>query len=154
MKTETLDLLEELGMNKAADDLKEKADRKRKLVIAYEHFRYVKPEQVDAFNERLKKQTMKREGRKNIDLYEKYDQLTFGKLEEYASIPPMDVLEKVVDAKKMDCFDEFEVAKIESMVEYKDPIIFGRIKNCPHRFFVAQWDDDVKITDLLKANEG
>jgi hypothetical protein len=35
-----------------------------------------------------------------------------------------------------------------------DPIIFGRIKGSNNRYFVAQWDDDVKIEQILRADEG
>jgi len=35
-----------------------------------------------------------------------------------------------------------------------DPILLGRITGCENRYFIAQWDDDVKIEDILKENEG
>ena len=73
---------------------------------------------------------------------------------EYPSAPPQAVLDKVEEAQKVGCFDAFEVCKVESVREYKDPIVFGRITGCPDRFFIAQWDNDVKIEDILKENEG
>jgi hypothetical protein len=48
-----------------------------------------------------------------------------------------------------DCFDSFEIAKIQWKREIKDPILFGRIDGCPDRFYVSQWDDDVRIEDIL-----
>jgi hypothetical protein len=35
--------------------------------------------------------------------------------------------------------------------EVIDPIIFGKIDGCTDRFFIAQWDDDVKIEDIVGA---
>ena len=55
------------------------------------------------------------------------------------------------EAKKLDCFDEFEIAYI---AEVKDPILFGIVKGCSTKFYVAQWDDDVRIEDILAPNEG
>ena len=58
------------------------------------------------------------------------------------------------EAKARGIFDTFEVAQIDSVVEYKDPIVFGRIEGCGDRFFVAEWADDVSITDLIGDHEG
>lgn len=57
-------------------------------------------------------------------------------------------------AQKLKCFDTFEIAKIEAVEERKDPIVFGCITGCPDKFFIAQWDDDVKIEDILTESEG
>lgn len=146
--------LEKLGFKKIASELKEKEDMKRKITIAYEHFRYVKQEKIDSYNEKLKKQTEKREGKQGVNLYLVYDKLSFTPIADFRQIPPQETLDKVEKAQEIGCFDTFEVCKIESTREYKDPIIFGRIKGCPDRFFVAQWDDDVKIEDILSETEG
>ena len=62
---------------------------------------------------------------------------------------------KVGDVSRhLGVFDTFEVAKIESTRVYRDPIVFGRISGCDDRFYIAQYDDDVKIEDLLGPNEG
>ena len=149
-----IELLEKLGFTQASKDLKVKEELKRKMTIAYEHFRYVRPEKIIVFNEKLKQETIKREGKKGANLYENYDKLAFTPIAQYGTIPPTEVLEKIEQAQKIGCFDEFEIAKIESVKEYKDPIVFGKITGCSDLFFIAQWDNDVKIEDILMPNEG
>lgn len=147
-------LAEAAGFTHAADNARTEADRATRLARAYEFYRYVKQEAVDAFNRRLKHATLEREGKPRRDLYEKYDKLIFTAVGGYAALPPADVLEKVAEAKTRGIFDTMEVAQIESVVEYKDPIVFGLISGCTDRFFIAQWGEDVKITDLLGEHDG
>ena len=146
--------LEKLGFTQASKDLKVKEELKRKMTIAYEHFRYVRPEKIDKFNEKLKQETLKRTGKQGLNAYDNYDKLAFIPIATYGTIPPTEVLEKIEEAQAFGCFDEFEIAKIESVKEYKDPIVFGKINGCSDLFFVAQWDNDVRIEDLLMSNEG
>lgn len=145
----TQEKLEKLGFTTASNKIKEVAELKRKMVIAYEHFRYVKPDKFQMFEAKLRAETMQETHNER-----RYKTLAFIPIEKYSEIPPVDVLEKLEKAQEMNCFDYFEVAKIEARVEVKDPIIFGCIKGCPDKFYVAQWDDDVKIQDILKENEG
>lgn len=147
MKTE--EKLEKLGFTMASNKIKEVKELKRKMLVAYEHFRYVKPEKFQAFNIKLKAETMQETANER-----RYKTLAFIPIEKYQEIPPDAVLEALEKAQELNCFDYFEVAKIEARVEIKDPIIFGCIKGCPDKFYVAQWDDDVKIQDILKENEG
>lgn len=144
-----LDKLQKLGFKKAVNKVQELKELKRKMVIAYEHFRYVKPEKIDAFNEKLEAETTKEDKYRTT-----YKKLNFIGLDDYEEVPPLDVLNKMEEAQALGCFDYFEIAKIQDVVVVKDPIVFGRINKCPDRFFVAQWDDDVSISDLLKENEG
>ena len=37
----------------------------------------------------------------------------------------------------------------EWIKEIKDPIVFGVINGCPDKFFISQWDDDIKIDDIF-----
>lgn len=149
-----MELLRELGFEVASAELDKKLEMKRKMTLAYEHFRFVTPVIFDRFNKALKERTMKREGKKGVDLYENYDKLVFVPVAKYAAAPPTDVLEKMQTAVKVGCFDRFEIGKVESVREYKDPIVFGVIEGCDDRFFVGQWDDDVKIEDILMGHEG
>lgn len=143
METMTADRLQELGFTRASDNLKKLSDKKRKLAIAYEHYRFVRQEKIDIFNQKLKAE------RKNPLDY--YKLLSFTNISDYQEVPPDHVLDNLVKAKEMNCFDSFEIAHI---VEVKDPILFGRINECSDRFFIDQWDDDVKIEDILMPNEG
>ena len=152
--TITAERLEKLGMKKAAGNLETKKKLGKKLTLAYEHFRFVTPEKIGAFNEKLKAESIKLTGKKGKDLVEHYDKLCFSTLSSYEDIPPVEVLEKVEAATEVGCFDSFEVAQVKNVHVYKDPIIFGRIEGCGDRFFIAQWDNDVRIEDILKENEG
>ena len=141
--------LEKLGLKTASSKVKEMREMKRKMTIAYEHYRFVKQEKIDAFNKKLEEETRK----ENKNQYS-YKCLTFISLETYIEVPPEFVLDKIEEAIERGCFDTFEIAKIQDMVVQKDPIVFGRINGCPDRFFIGQWDDDVSIEDILKENEG
>lgn len=141
--------LEKLGFKKCVTKIKELKAIRAKMAIAYEHYRYCKPEKIDAFNQALKKESIQ----ENPSSYQ-YKALKFISLGEYDQVPPFDVLESLEQAQERGCFDSFEIAKIEDVVEVKDPIVFGRINKCPDRFFIAQWDDDVNINQILKEGEG
>lgn len=140
---EKIDRLEKLGFKTASDKIKRLAEKKRKLAIAYEHFRFVRKENIAAFQNKLYDSTRKdKEG---------YKMLSFTPVESYEEMPPAEVLTALEEANEKHCFDSYEVAHI---VRVKDPILFGRVNGCSDRFFVAQWDDDVAIEDILAENEG
>lgn len=141
------DQLERLGFKKAATQVKTTRDRKRKLMLAYEHYRFVRQENIDKFNAELKKKTIK--GKEPYSA--SWQTLDFTPVESYDKIPPADVLALMETAVERKCFDKYEVAYIRDV---KDPLLFGRIEGCTDRFFIGQWDDDVKIEDILKDNEG
>jgi hypothetical protein len=150
----TEERLEALGLTQASKNLKQTKEFNRKCLIAYENFRYVKPENINKFNVALRERTEKENIKANR---RSYDQLVFKRLEEYSEVPPADVLDLLETAKGRNCFDFFEVAKIENIqepIKRPDPIIFGKITNCADRFFIGQWDNDVSIDQLLKDNEG
>jgi len=144
----------EAGFTAAAAQAEAVADRAGRLARAYEHYRFVKAEKIAEFNLRLYNETLRRTGQAGRNMNDHYDKLSFTPVEKYATLPPADVLAKVKEAAGARIFDTMEVAKIESVVEYKDPIVFGRIEGCTDRFFVAQWGSDVQITDLLGEHDG
>ena len=139
--------LQKLGLTAASKRVVELRERKRKLAIAYEHYRFVRQEKIDAFNKKLYEKTINK-------INYTHQTLSFTALDNYDQTPPEPVLDQLETAIGRNCFDSFEVAHIVTVVKVPDPILFGRIKACPDRFFIAQWDNDVKIDDLLKANEG
>lgn len=149
------DRLAELGFAAASENMEARKALHRKLVIAYEHFRFLTPEKIDAFNADIKKRTLKQHRSAGgwIDR-ETYDQLLFTDISKYPEVPPADVLDKLADAKDLNCFDRFEIAQIKNVEIKKDPLLLGVVQGCADRFFIAQWDDDVKIEDILKENEG
>lgn len=149
MVTETknpavVDLLEKLGFKAASTMLKEQVKRKRKMALAYEHYKFIRPEKINAFNARLYEKTYNRKTGA-------YQTLAFQGIEYYEGAPPASVLESLEVAQERKCFDAFEVAHIRNV---EDPLLLGLINGCTDKFFIDQWDNDVKITDILKENEG
>lgn len=142
--------LRELGMEGAANELEAKQELARKLMIAYENYRFVKQEKIDGYNRSLYERTLKT-GAYGSQVY---DKLQFTDLPKYSTVPPRDVLDSLKKAKEHGCFDSFEVAKIESVEVRPDPILFGRVRGCQDRFYVAQWDNDIRIEDLIGPDEG
>lgn len=136
--------LSRAGFKFLGNKVKELRDAKRKMAIAYEHFRFVRQEKIDDFNRRLREESQSKNARE-------WKELAFSRIEDYDKVPPDDVLLKLEEAQRVGCFDSYEVAYIRNV---KDPIIFGRITDCTDRFFIGQWDNDVSIEDLIKANEG
>jgi len=165
------DLLE-LGFTKAGTKLKSKMDLKRRLLIAYEHYRFVTPQVMDRFQAAIKQKTYtvtdpcpqchnhKKKKRKCTYCQgtgareATYDKLCMTPIADYPEAPPQPVLDALKEAQKKEVFDTYEVGKVESVVDRPDPIVFGRIKGCDDRFFIAQWDNDVKIEDILTKFEG
>jgi len=141
--------LRELGLTEAANKMKRQRELARKLRIAFEHFRVVTPEQVTRFqSELLEKRTRGAYGSYS------YQSLKFTALEAYPNVPPAEVLQKIRGAKELKCFDRFEVLTLETVEVIPDPVVFGIIDGCDNKYFVAQWDDDVKIEQILREHEG
>jgi hypothetical protein len=164
---------QDAGFEAVAANLRWKAEKGRKLSIAYEHFRYITEEQVNSFNEKLKDQT-----RRPLDAEQAkrlkdqqiphhptrwegatviHDELVFCELNKYQGLPPNDVLEKVKSAMEKGCFDVMEVAEVKpiaTVVKLPDPIVFGRVNGCTDRFYVCEWGVDVSINDLLDKHDG
>lgn len=141
-----IDELKELGLESAAEKMATSQDLVRKTAIAYEHYDYISQEDVNQYNDDLKSKTIKDEkGQRH------YMTLKFHALKDYPEVPPADVLQKLREAKAWNCFDEFQIAKLESVVEVPDPILFGKIKDCGDLFFIAEWDDDVTLAEIRKA---
>lgn len=150
------DELATLGLTGASARLKEARELKRRLGIAYEHYRFVTPEQIEHFKSKLYKQTKRNLERSKAHPYggETYDTLVLTPLESYLEVPPRQALDKLREAIKFKIFKRFEVATVESVTKLNDPIIFGLVEGCDNRFAICEWDDDVKISDLIKDDEG
>lgn len=138
-----VDRLEQLGFKAASAEVKELAKRKRKMALAYELYRFVRPEKIVEFNVKLYKESRDKNGG--------YKVLEFQAVGDYKNVPPVEVLNALETAHGHKCFDKFEVASIRQV---EDPILFGTIDGCDDKFYVAQWDCDVKIEDILSPNEG
>lgn len=143
----TTDLLRTLGLTAAASKIDHLKSLKRKMMVAYEHYRYLTPEKIEAFNKKLYARTF------DVRTY-MYQRLSMTALEHYTEVPPADVLAKLQEALDRKCFDRYEVAHIVTEVKIPDPLLLGIINGCKDKFFVAQWDTDIAIEDILKEHEG
>ena len=132
--------LKKLGLTSAAQNV----DAAAKMKFAYKNYLFITSEKIIAFNAKLRKDSSEING-----FVETYKSLIFIPLEKYIEVPPSFVLDALEKARNDNCFDTFEIAKIDWIREVKDPIVFGRIKSCDDRFFISQWDDDVNIEDIL-----
>lgn len=146
--------LKELGFDAASQQVQKDRELARKLRTAFEHYRVVEPEHFTRFNSDLKAKTEQKDGKNQWGNITTYDRLKFTPVAQYTAVPPPEVLEALRAAKGHGCFDAFEVATIESVRVVPDPIIFGIITGSANKYFIAQWDNDVKIEDILKEDEG
>jgi hypothetical protein len=154
---ETATACRDAGFEAAAVDLEKKIARSRKLAVAYEHYRYVSKEAIASYCKDLKAKTLKTILDDSYESLKTWDELALVPMGSYGGIPPSDVMAETKIARERGCFDTFEVAYVQEKREHikrPDPIVFGLVEGCTDRFYVAQWGDDVKITDLLKTNEG
>ena len=145
MKTKVLEeRLKDLGFEKASNGLSLNRILAEKMKEAYKNYLYASKAQIDAFNEKLKKETI--EENKNTL---KYKTLKFTPIKDYSKIPPEEVLTTLEVAKNENIFDTFEICEIDWHEEIKDPILFGCINGCTDKFFISQWDNDIKIEDIF-----
>ncbi len=138
--TEFKNRLEKLGFKHAT----KKLETAQKMAIAYAKYGFITQDKVDKFNEKLIKETLTQDKTART-----YKRLQFTSIENYGKVPPLEVLYRIESAVKDAIFDNFEIATIQWVKEVIDPIVFGRIDGCPDRFFIAQWDDDVRIEDIV-----
>lgn len=149
----TVDELKELGLDTAASELCRKAELHRRMTIAIEHYRFVTPEILSRFGNELLEKTKKVSVYGLIGGYT-HDKLVFTPIKQWGKIPPKEVLDALREAKKLNVFNDFEIAHIEAIEVRPDPILFGTITGCPDKFSIAQWDNDVRIEDILRPDEG
>lgn len=136
--------LQELGLVNAAKRLSTAKSLAEKCKLAYTHYRFISPEKIAEFQKKLKQE---RKGNA-------YKQLVFTKVQDYREVPPDHALDALEQAKELGCFDEFEIASVQWIEPVPDPLLLGKINGCEDYFFLDQWDDDVKIEDILQADEG
>lgn len=152
METMTEDKITELkrlGLTAAAAVIHDASQLSAKLKIAYERYRFLTPTAIQKFQDKLRAEQVTDE--KGVRIYK---QLRFTALESYPKIPPDHVLAALMQAKEVGCFDTFEVVDLETITVLPDPLLLGCITGSEDKFYITQWDDDVKIQDILQADEG
>lgn len=152
--TPKVERLKQLGLTAVAEQITQELSIREKLAVAYEHYRYLTPEKVAAFNERLKVETTQDEGKNPWGTITSYKRTRLTSLKDYAKVPPDAALDALEAARTLGCFNDFAVMDLESHREVPDPILFGQVTGCDDLFYIAQWDTDVKIEDFLNDHEG
>jgi hypothetical protein len=65
---------------------------------------------------------------------------------DYPAAPPNEVLGEMKKAHQSGIFDKFQIIHVQKV---PDPILVGRIKNCEDLFFIAEWDKDISLQELV-----
>lgn len=149
-----IERLEQLGLTQCATRLKTELSVREKLATAYEKYRYLTLEKIQAFDQKLRKETEKKDGENQWGAITSYKRTVFTALAQYGKVPPDAALDALEAAQKDGCFDAYEVMTVEWHKEIPDPILFGIVQGCSDKFFIVQWDTDVAIEDILKDHEG
>jgi len=105
-------------------------------------------------NEKLRKETEQVTGSNTWGKIKEYKRTKQTLLKDYDKVPPTHVLDALETAQAHGCFDKYEVMTIKSHREVPDPILFGHAEGSTDLFYIAQWDTDIKIEDILKDHEG
>lgn len=151
--SQMLEKLQRLGLRSAAQTVKVRKGKAKRLTEVYDHYKFVTPEQVDRFQKKLRCRTEKLINRgKQI----RYEALKFTRLADYPEIPPPGVLTALEKAQATGYFDAFEIAHIEQVTENApskrkpDPVLFGTLVGCYDRFLIAQWGNDVSFEQIVR----
>ena len=145
LRETSTDSLVALGLETAAKLLTQREQAIEAWGLAYAHFPFITPQQIEQF-----KLLCEKEFRQSPRGYRKKKTLKFTQLKNYPAVPPTEVLDKLKAAQDLKIFNTFEIAHIEWYEVLPDPILFGLITNCPDYFLIAQWGEDVSFEDLHK----
>ncbi len=141
-----------LGLTKIANVVDRKANKVLKeLSIAAAGYKRINRAELDKFQKELSAVSDMRSKRHleetPLALYvgqgESHDTVKEAEL----AIPPADVLEKLRIARDAKLFDDFSILHIKYV---PDPILCGRINESSDLYFIAEWGDDVKLSDIVK----
>lgn len=81
--------------------------------------------------------------------------ITKDNLKEYHEVPPIKILPKIAEARKLNLFDDYVVFDIHNTVvditpPLYDPIICGVLKEDPDRYYmIAGWDNNLPKDEIL-----
>ena len=149
------DRLESLGLSGAG----QKVRLASKAQVAYQHYRFMTHEQIAKFNKELREKTLKRvpaDRENGVNAYDTWQEMKFHSIQTFDAVPPETALLELEKAQKLGCFDEYTVGRVETNLKeiIPDPILFGKVGGCQDLFVIAQWDTDVKVEDILQADQG
>lgn len=136
-----------------SSELEQASKLRAKLAQATEHYPWLTQEQVSNYRKKLRWSTERRVDRWTF----KHEDLKFESLGDYSGLPPMEVLTKVQEAKARSIFDSYQVISVTTVtvdtrpIQFLDPIVVASIMGDPRLFVIAQWGDDVKYEDIVRA---
>lgn len=67
-------------------------------------------------------------------------------LAEYEGVPPRHVLDAIREHKSRNVFDTMVVGSVQFV---PDPIVWGMVNGDTNRYFIAQWDKDICLDDVI-----
>ncbi len=143
----------ELGMIRIAENLENKAIKAwKELEISLAGYKRINAEELEIFRAELRKIGDMKSKRELIEtsLHDYMGQnLDQGSeiTDSEIGLPPAEILEKLKVAKDSKLFDAFSILHIKYV---PDPILCGRIEESQDLYFIAEWGDDVKLTDIVK----
>lgn len=137
----------EIGLIKIAEDLEAKANKAwKEMEISLAGYSRINRSELEKFKKELS----------DISDYTSKRELQETLLKDYIgqdgektklAVPPADVLEKLKVARESKLFDDYSVLHIKYV---PDPILCGKIAESDDLYFIAEWGDDVKLTDIVK----
>jgi hypothetical protein len=65
-------------------------------------------------------------------------------------IVPENIVDKLIEAKDRQVFDTYHVLWVEKV---KDPLLLGKVNELQDYFLIAEWGDDVRFDDIIKASK-
>lgn len=165
---ERAERLKRLGFVRAAAPVIEKAEMAKRLEkVTAENFIVIRPAKIQSFLDRLATEYNKKHGKSKDVCKTDFQGLPPLKartvhasgyqgigifaweetaIEDYAGIPPDNVLSRFEEVAAKKVFDYFTIGTVQAV---KDPLLMGRVKGVEDRFFIAQWGDDVSLDDVI-----
>lgn len=142
-----------LGLEHLADVMDKKAIKiLKEIAISAAGYKRINRSELDAFQKELaavSDMTSKRKLEETLLKYYVGQGKADGDVVEEKDLaaPPAEVLVELGKAKTSKLFDDFAVLHIKYV---PDPILCGKINESEDLFFIAEWGDDVKLSDIVK----
>jgi hypothetical protein len=142
--------LKKLGVNKQAAVLETELQVRIKLARVQEWSYKVLP--YDVIKQYDGKSAYGYTYKVHIDPLNQYNGVAGGEMmtEAKDKIIPDEVLAELEIAIDRQVFDSYSVLWVEKV---KDPLLLGSFNGCRDYFLIAQWGDDIKFDDIVKAKK-
>ena len=140
--------LKDLGFDSLAQRVKQAADRSfKENMAAISGFKKITEEQFGAAGKRIRENSNYALELALTPVKEYLGQdADRGSTDTAVSLPPAEVLKTMASAKETGIFDSFAVIHVRKA---PDPIIVGQIRGSNDMWFVAEWGDDIRLSDIV-----